>query len=142
MILRHTDLQALDLSRSADLVCHNIVCEKVGSPCICRLSHVLESLSSLKWLSLARNDLPSLPDSLCRLKELEFLDVSGNSLSVLPDSIAGLHSVRHIDIRDNKVGHLPKGVLELQHLEAFSADGNPALREDAVFLQLQEQLKA
>lgn len=134
-------MQALDLDRSPDLVCHNIVCEKVGEPCICRLSRVLESVHNLQWLSLSGNNLPSLPDSLCNLSELQYLDVHQNCLSTLPDNIAGLQSLRHIDIKDNKVSCLPQGILDLHNLESFHMDGNSALHQDPTFQELQARLR-
>ena len=53
-------VDSLDLQRSPDLLCVNLLCEKVGDPCICRLSRVLERLQHLQRLNLANNQLISL----------------------------------------------------------------------------------
>ncbi|KAK9838366.1 hypothetical protein WJX81_007508 [Elliptochloris bilobata] len=77
--VRTRDLQALDLSCSQDLLCRNLVCEKVGEPCICRLASVLERhAGTLTWLSLSGNGLEALPDALTALRSLRYLDLSAN----------------------------------------------------------------
>lgn len=88
-------MQALDLSRSQDLLCHNLVCEKVGQPCICRLAQVLERhAGSLRWLSLSGNALEQLPEALTGLPCLRYLDLSGNRLSALPQGFTNLRSLQ------------------------------------------------
>lgn len=87
--------QALDLSRSEDLLCRNLVCERVGEPCICRLAVVLERhAATLAWLSLAGNGLSQLPASLTALPALRHLDVSANRLSALPDGFTNLRRLQ------------------------------------------------
>ena len=77
---------SLDLQQSPDLLCVNLLCEKVGDPCICRLSRVLERLNHLENLNLANNQLISLPESIGQLKQLQYLDLSNNRLRSLPES--------------------------------------------------------
>lgn len=60
-------LQRLDLSDgSADLRCVNLLCERVGRSCVCRLSLALQRVAgrqggSLTELSLASNGIEELP---------------------------------------------------------------------------------
>ena len=87
--------QALDMSRSEDLLCRNLVCERVGEPCICRLAVVLERhAATLAWLSLAGNGLTQLPAALTALPALRYLDVSANGLLALPDGFTDLRSLQ------------------------------------------------
>ncbi len=132
-------VQALDLSRSMDLVCNNLLCEKVGEACICRLSRVLERLSALEWLSLANNRLQSLPESLCSLPNLRHLDVSQNALVALPERMNSLKHLEYLDVRENTLASLPGSLLELPHLRHFAADGNPGLAQDSISRTLQER---
>lgn len=83
-------VEILDLQQSPDLLCVNLMCEKVGDPCICRLSEVLERLTQLKHLNLSQNQLTSIPESIGRLSQLVSLDLSNNKLTDLPSSLRGL----------------------------------------------------
>ena len=67
---------------------------QVGEACICRLSHVLESLKDLRHLSLASNQLTNLPISIWKQKGLLFLDLSNNLLTDLPEECAELVSLQ------------------------------------------------
>lgn len=125
-----------------DLVCSNLMCEKVGEACICRLSRVLDRLPALQWLSLAANNLQCLPDSVCSLPSLQHLDVRQNALITLPEAIHGLRHLEYLDVSDNKLRGLPDSMLALQQLKHFVASGNPELRDDCVFQTLQQRLNA
>lgn len=87
-------VDSLDLQQSPDLLCVNLLCEKVGDPCICRLSRVLERLQHLQRLNLANNRLISLPDSVGQLSQLQYLDLSHNKLTGLPDTMQHLRQLR------------------------------------------------
>ena len=67
---------------------------QVGEPCICRLSHVLESLQDVRTLSLANNSLTSLPDAVWKLNELISLDLAGNLLVSIPAEAARMKSLK------------------------------------------------
>ena len=93
--IRQSDsVNKLDLRRSPDLLCVNLLCEKVGDPCICRLSRVFEKLSNLTDLDLSDNQLVSLPDSIGNLKQLQRLNLSQNNLESLPGSIQQLKALK------------------------------------------------
>ena len=93
--IRQSDrVNKLDLRRSPDLLCVNLLCEKVGDPCICRLSRVFEKLPNLTDLDLSDNQLVSLPDSIGTLKKLQRLNLNQNKLSSLPASIQQLKALK------------------------------------------------
>ena len=74
-----TGLPSLQLRSSVELICNNMMCDKVGRTCLCRLSMVLERLQHLRNLDLRQNQLDRLPE-VWRLQQLETLDVSENNL--------------------------------------------------------------
>ena len=96
-------LQELNLASSFDLICTNIICEKVGDPCICRLSHALERLKDVVSLNLSGNRLTALPASIGSLKNLEVLDASDNELRELPHTMGDLCSLQTLDISGNPI---------------------------------------
>ena len=76
-------LPGLKLRGSSELICMNMMCDKVGGTCLCRLSMVLERLQHLQHLDLSGNQLDRLPE-VWQLRRLETLDVSDNNLGVTP----------------------------------------------------------
>ncbi|GAQ91194.1 hypothetical protein KFL_007410040 [Klebsormidium nitens] len=109
---RPKDVEVLDLNASPELLCHNLLCEKVGDPCICRISVVLEKLTKLRSLNLANNRLVSLPPSIWDLETLEELDLSGNLLEGVPEDIRKLSKLRRLNLDRNPLpeGSLPTGL--------------------------------
>jgi Leucine-rich repeat (LRR) protein len=106
------NVTVLDLTHSSDLTCMNLMCEKVGEPCICRLSLALERTPNVQELSLARNKLEQLPDSVWNLKELRSLDLSDNALRTLSPLIAQLTQLRHLNLSGNPGIELPSKLPE------------------------------
>jgi hypothetical protein len=84
----------LSLQKSMDLVCTNMMCEKVTEACICRLERSLQKMDTDTLLSvdLRDNALTQLPPSLVakvsldndtktRWKALQSIDLRGNSVN-------------------------------------------------------------
>ena len=84
----------LRLRASEELQCTNMMCDRVGASCLCKLSMALERLRDLRHLDLRHNGLERLPE-VWRLPHLETLDVGENRLAALPDELAAMpHLVR------------------------------------------------
>ena len=108
---RSPSMRALDLTGSSDLLCVNMVCEKVGEPCVCRLSRVLERNGrELRSLVLAGNKLTQLPASVFELQHLQVLDLSENELTEIPADVIKLESLKILDVRNNPISGIPKDV--------------------------------
>lgn len=77
-------LRGIILNASPDLICNNLMCEKVTEPCICKLERVLQHVdtNSVEIMDLSNNNLKDLPPSIDNFTNLKQLDVSGNPLSL------------------------------------------------------------
>eukprot|EP01112_Ceratiomyxa_fruticulosa_P020897 TRINITY_DN7244_c0_g2_i2.p1 TRINITY_DN7244_c0_g2~~TRINITY_DN7244_c0_g2_i2.p1 ORF type:complete len:623 (+),score=183.94 TRINITY_DN7244_c0_g2_i2:162-2030(+) len=105
---------------------------------ITSLPQDLSVLSNIRHLSLAKNQLDSLPDlrplhdlvildlkgnkitnvnSLEYLTSLVMLNLSGNNISELP-SLRNLTNLQHLDLSNNKLTKVPEELIELVPLEA------------------------
>jgi hypothetical protein len=94
-------LQHLQLSGAPDLVCSNLMCEKVGSPCLCRIAVVLQRLPVLTHLDISDNSLSAIPDAICKeyLPSLQHLNISKNRISELP---AALKSLQQLQVQKHR----------------------------------------
>ena len=109
-------LPGLRLRASAELVCNNMMCDKVGETCLCKLSMVLERMTHLRHLDLRGNSLDRLPE-VWRLPRLETLDVRDNSLASLPAELASMNSLRVLRVDNNPLELIPPS------LQSFVAAG-------------------
>ena len=66
-------LTHLFLSSSEDLKCRNLMCERVGECCVCRLSLSLDRTPQLLELDISSNNLDCVPENLWSLNKLEVL---------------------------------------------------------------------
>jgi hypothetical protein len=100
-------LQGIALRASKDLICTNLMCEKVTQPCICRLELALQSVNnpeSILFIDISGNALTSLPPSLSRFTELKFLDLSENAFKIKPPLVMKLEtSCTKVDMSGNPV---------------------------------------
>ena len=100
-------------------MCNNLLCEKVGEPCICRLSRALERLPALVRLNLSGNGLVGLPDSICALQQLQHLDLSNNSIQQLPGCLWRMPALQCLDVRSNAALTASTAFLETSKKAAF-----------------------
>lgn len=82
-------------------------------------------LSCLRRLYLDSNQLECLPSELGRLPALELLSASDNQLETIPDSFTKCISLKKLILINNRLRSLPKGIQYLPKLEAIESRGNP-----------------
>lgn len=119
------------LSSSGDLVCNNLMCAKIGEPCVCRLLRVLQRAPQVRELALDGNNLDTLPDLREVLPRLETLDISRNRFRELPAFLGAMPSLRTLVADDNAIAALPEGLGAAGGLELVSLRGNPISRRAA-----------
>ncbi len=84
------DVETLDLTKSKDLLCKNMMCEKLGNACVCKLARFVQQTDfpNLHTLILKNNRLDVLPDAIFEcLPKLKLLDVRNNQLIELPENV-------------------------------------------------------
>jgi hypothetical protein len=65
------------LSSSKDLACVNLMCERIGQGCACRLALSLDRMPLVHTVDVRGNKLPVLPDSVWTRPQLVTLVASG-----------------------------------------------------------------
>ncbi|KAF1784984.1 Leucine-rich repeat domain, L domain-like [Phytophthora cactorum] len=118
----------LELPKSGDLVCRQLMCEHVGDACACRLALALERVPRLQRLDLSNNQLRALPDAVYALQSLERLDVQQNRLTTLSTDVQKLTQLETLDVRHNQLKTLPVQQLQtLPKLQTLQVAGNVEL---------------
>ncbi|KAJ0176501.1 hypothetical protein K1T71_007680 [Dendrolimus kikuchii] len=86
-----------------------------------QLRHSLHSL-----LSLAKYNLSDVAKTMDNWQKLESLNLSRNNLTTLPPSLCKLQNLRRLHVDDNKLDFegIPSGIGKLGNLEVFSAANN------------------
>lgn len=98
---------SLSMPSHPDLRCMNLMCEKMGGACACRLALSLERMAALECVDISGNNFTVLPDSLATLPKLKRLNVSGNALQALPVDLTKVATLEHLDASDNPLGEFP-----------------------------------
>mmetsp|Transcript_24701 Transcript_24701/g.41766 ORF Transcript_24701/g.41766 Transcript_24701/m.41766 type:complete len:143 (-) Transcript_24701:253-681(-) len=120
-----THISKIMLSKSEDLVCRNMFCDKVSLPCLCRLEQAVcyADLTRVTHLDLSANKLSELPPSLKLMTNLEFLDLSDNRLKALPRSLLENRQLKEIRLSGNEFRcedrELPVQFSDLQQCESW-----------------------
>lgn len=78
------------------------------------------TLSALKSLNLASNDLMQLPMEIGHLSALEYLNVCINELKELPREIARLGALKSLDLSFNPISQLPPELWQLTTLQLLA----------------------
>lgn len=112
---------SLILSASPDLQCRNLMCEKWGFACLCRLAVCLQRCANLTSLDLSHNGLTSLPEPVLlhqsSATRLAHLDISGNALRTLPDAVLRLGTLRSLAVDGNPLTLQVHQLLALPRLQ-------------------------
>ncbi|KAG1713268.1 hypothetical protein DVH05_000988 [Phytophthora capsici] len=134
----------LQLPKSNDLVCRQLMCEHVGDACACRLALVLERVPRLHALDLSNNQLRELPDAVFALERLQTLNIQRNRLTTLSNDVEKLTELESLDVSYNQLKALPVEQLEtLSKLKELRIAGNGALIQaiEDQTLVMSEQLR-
>ncbi|KAL3670347.1 hypothetical protein V7S43_004657 [Phytophthora oleae] len=134
----------LQLPKSSDLVCRQLMCEHVGDACACRLALALERVPRLHALNLSNNQLRGLPDAVFALERLQTLDIQRNRLTTLSMDVKKLTELKSLDVSHNQLKTLPVDELEtLTKLEELRIAGNEELIQtiEDQTLVMSEQLR-
>ena len=131
-----TSVENLNLSKSEDLICKNLMCEKLGEVCICKLARWASingpSLDNLQALELENNGLTVLPDSVFDLNQIEYLNLSHNLLTEFPIGIIRLQNLKILDLSHNKlIGNLPTYIQTMTYDDDDDNDDGTVLLEHA-----------
>jgi leucine-rich repeat protein SHOC2 len=126
-----TELRELDLS-SNPLRCFPRVLLRMPHLEVLHLDQTgLEEIPSefqpgaLVHLSLARNKITSIPDTLfSQGSSLRVLRLQQNRLKGLPASMAGLDAIEELDLSYNELESLPDELGQLKRLKLFDLQGN------------------
>ncbi|MBS3904342.1 MAG: leucine-rich repeat domain-containing protein, partial [Simkania sp.] len=81
-------------------------------------------LSKLGHLDLAHNQLRSLPEGVSKLTELTWLSIANNQLQSLPEWIGELSKLGHLNLAHNQLRSLPEGMSKLTELTWLSIANN------------------
>eukprot|EP00937_MAST-01D_sp_MAST-1D-sp2_P000618 g618.t1 len=128
---------------SADLVCQNLMCEKLGGACVCRLARFMEAFPLMEFVNLADNAIDVLPDTLWNYSGLRELDLSRNRIEQLSPQVGQLRSLRALHLAGNSIRELPEELSALPALEHLDVRGNPLSAScQALVLRMQQRAPA
>lgn len=85
----------------------------------------LKSFVKIEMLDLGRNQLSTLPEWICKLKNLKDFTVSGNKINKFPIWITNLKNLEFLDLRDNKLNIIPESIGKLKKLKIFYISNCP-----------------
>eukprot|EP00960_Hanusia_phi_P074024 768137-Hanusia_phi.AAC.10 len=90
------------------------------------LPTVMRTMLTLKELSLAGNEIKSIPEELFRLTNLTKLDLSRNDLDGIGNILGNLSSLTHLDLTGNRLWNLPwPAMVKFKHLRVLKLGKNP-----------------
>lgn len=86
-------------------------------------SEVFE-LVNLRTLRLNRNKLTSIPKEIGNLKNLVSLTLSANEIEEIPDELFDLENLETLSLKKNKIKEIPENIRKLKKLVNLSAPEN------------------
>lgn len=94
-------------------------------------------LTSLRYLNLRQNRFMEFPMVVCELVGLEILDLSRNELTRLPEQLGKLKALKVFSLRHNQVEELPWCLAKMDSLMCLKAESNPLTFPPAPILHAQ-----
>ncbi|XP_067121970.1 DISP complex protein LRCH3 isoform X2 [Centruroides vittatus] len=94
------------------------------------------TLQSLSYLNLSRNQLTTIPPSLCQLP-LQVLILSNNRLVSIPEEIGHMHCLSNLDISCNELSILPPQIGDLDSLKSLNIRRNQLVELPSEVCELQ-----
>jgi Leucine-rich repeat (LRR) protein len=91
---------------------------------ISELTPDIGKLTALEELSIANNELETLPGEIGNCTALRILDAANNELASLPESMASLTNMTKIDLRHNEFTVFPPQLLHMKKLWYIHLRGN------------------
>jgi len=128
-LLKTATVRVLDLSRSPDVICMNMMCDKLEGPCVCRVARFLEQnqWDALEEIRLVGNRLDQVPPSIF-MRGLKRLDLSDNSIKELPLDISRCESLETLDMSKNRLVKVAwNALLNLPNLKTIDFRENKSL---------------
>ena len=81
-------------------------------------------LTKLQQLSLAENQLTTVPESLGQLTQLQELWLDNNRLTSVPESLGRLTQLHELWLSENRLESVPESLGQLTQLKTLSLSGN------------------
>lgn len=97
----------LQLHASEALLCNNLMCEKLGEACVCKLARAVMGMPVLQVLDLDRNPLTMLPDVVWAIPGLHTLSAQEGRLTELSPSISQAQHLHTLRLRGNALAAIP-----------------------------------
>jgi len=104
------------LKSSPDMLCTNLMCEKVTLPCMCKLEATLNkiNLDYCTLLDLSGNNMTSLPNNISRMKNLNELHIQNNLLVSIDDTLfENMTDLKLINVTGNPLQRIPENLKKL-----------------------------
>jgi leucine-rich repeat protein SHOC2 len=92
---------------------------------ISSLPNIIGSLDMLTDLYLDYNYITQLPPSFSNLSKLEHLDLGSNRLQDFPSAIDNFLQLKSLTLRSNQISKLPQTIANLSKLEFLDLNDNP-----------------
>ena len=106
----------LNLANSDDMTCLNVMCAKLGDPCLCRVSVVLSKLKNLQKLDISGNGLTELPtEALVDLRSLRIINIAGNPLQTFPEALGSIPNLEEVAMDAALRQRYAKEWIRMQH---------------------------
>ena len=78
----------------------------------------------VRALTIQRNEISTIPETLDWFKDLRFIDFSYNNLTQLPEFLSRFKKLEFIKLSDNHLTEVPEVIKHCKHLEELELAGN------------------